>query len=192
MKQLKFSRWELNSPVTYLIAANVLVLLQIERSVLTVGEAMWIYWCQSVVIGAVNAARMLAARADKPGLAGDRAGGAVFFAFHYGLFHYGYYMYLAQAHAQANRLLIALNIAPFLIAQVSYLLRDPRAVVSHSRDLAAMMLKPYVRIIPMHITILLGRGLAPLFFVSTKTLADLFGYWLDRLGAPAAEDKEAP
>lgn len=190
MKELKFSRWELNSPVAFLIAANALVLLQIARSVITVGEAMWIYWFQSVIIGAVNATRMLAAREARAGLAADRISGALFFAAHYGLFHYAYFMFLSQYHARPNRLMLALNIAPFLIAQLSSLFRDPRAVVSGSRDLFVMMLKPYLRIIPMHITILLGRGLAPLFFVSSKTLADLFGYWLDRLGAPSAGETE--
>ena len=154
---------------------------------------LWVYWCQSVIIGVVNVIRMLSLREfSTAGLmvngrqveetaAGKRAV-AGFFALHYGFFHFVYLMFLMNRSAREDgpgpgQIAVLVNVAVFAIAHAYPLVVARGSDFTQRRpNLGTLMFYPYLRILPMHLTIILGAalpfGALPLF-VGLKSAADL-------------------
>ena len=161
-----------------------------------ISELIWIYWAQSIIIGFYQGRRMMSLERfstegftsnDKPvpeTPAGKRSTVA-FFTFHYGLFHFGYLVFLIEmARPELSRLgwiaLVASIIGFAVNHQFSFIAnreRDSKRVP----NLGKMMMFPYLRIIPMHLTIILGfqfiqkgaSSLALLLFLLLKTFSDV-------------------
>lgn len=167
---------------------------------------MWPYWLQSVVIGYFNVRRIQKLqRFSTSGLKingasvdptpSTRRQTWTFFTVHYGLFHFVYMMFLLMFSSglanvaedgtmQGLSTLSAWSPWWFLATFVGFVVSHGQSHREHvEADLAGtpnigtLMFVPYIRIIPMHITIIvgavLGDGLGLLLFGSLKTVADV-------------------
>jgi hypothetical protein len=181
----------LDGSVWALIAANVIALAVARYQGWSTVSLMLVYWSQSVIIGISNVFRMLALEhfstenftinhkpvEPTPETKWRLAG---FFALHYGFFHFGYFMFLIGASG-GERLFTPwfwVCVAAFALNHVwSY-----RYNRDHDRlgnpNIGTLMMTPYLRIVPMHLTILSGglitharAGL--LLFGALKTTADV-------------------
>jgi hypothetical protein len=162
---------------------------------------LWVYWGQSVAIGLVNIVRILwltdfstdgftSNGRQVPANEQGKRTTAGFFAVHYGMFHAIYALFLATgkvggggmtgwiaATAAFNVLLFAgIHFYPVLKTH-GHDLRQKKP------NLGSLMFYPYLRIIPMHLTIILGTifplGALPLFIL-LKTGADVGLHAIER------------
>ncbi len=187
-----------------LLASNILTIilaLVFDWGLLTV---MWIYWLQSVTIGIFHFFKMLLSAIsykETPGYKtftllykGFGLFSAFFFALHYGLFHFGYFAFLAIFSMEGVFGLVYEQVdyfGIFFIGAVffanhalSFWEHEIKNKAYLNRHPMMMMFEPYVRIIPMHLTIIfgaffigflpeIGKKIALVFFLGLKTLADL-------------------
>lgn len=182
----------LDASVWVLVAANVL----------TLGVALWqdwdarslmlVYWTQSVVIGVSNVFRMLAL--DRFCTRDFRINGqsveattatkrrvAGFFALHYGMFHGVYFVFLAfDDGGEGFGVLDGWFAFCALLFAANHLYSHRYNVAVDRRgtpNIGHLMAMPYLRIVPMHLTIILGglvgNGFGLLLFVTLKTIADV-------------------
>lgn len=175
-----------------IVLANGLVLALALLLSWPLSVLLWPYWAQSVIIGLFNVRRMLALdRFTTDGLrindrvvqptTGTKWQVASFFLLHYGFFHFGYLMFLLlkaplpQAEQGWVLLLAVVFAASHALSHLEHLRHD----LAGGTNLGTLMFVPYLRIIPMHFTIILGMGflqgstLALWLFVALKTAADL-------------------
>ena len=173
-----------------LILANLatIVLAVIEKWDLQ--QILWIYWAQSVIIGAFQFLRILKLHDftteglkinDEPvdPTPATRAKVASFFALHYGFFHLIYAAFLAVKGIPPRSALLPMAgmVALFFANHLFSYRHNREQDMARSRNLGTMMFFPYARILPMHLTILFGwqlaRGnLALILFLLLKTGAD--------------------
>lgn len=176
-----------------LIAANVLALLIAYFTKMTLRELMLVYWIQSVIIGIASAIRILSLkrfstenlRINKKSVAEEPASKwkvAGFFVIHYGFFHFIYLMFLSfdpagaePGGSTAGYLLCALV---FAVNHGYSMRQNIRKDASGKPNLGTLMFLPYARIVPMHITILLGGAFvggtgAFALFGTLKVVADV-------------------
>ncbi|MEO0612682.1 MAG: DUF6498-containing protein, partial [Pseudomonadota bacterium] len=166
----------LRSPAFFgVIAGNALtIFLAITRG-WSANEVMWIYWCQSVIIGLMNFVRMWTLKNfSTDGLSSNgkpveetpeaARATALFFAFHYGFFHVVYALFLSldgKFHLPATEaFLIAVSVLGFLASHAFSLRQNIAPDMSgHRPNLGTIMFMPYLRVIPMHLTIIIGGNL---------------------------------
>lgn len=188
-----------------LILSNLLVIIFAVVDELPAVDLLWIYWSQSVIIGLFNVVEMLTLKEFSTD--GFKQGGrpvpptraakistALFFLIHYGFFHAIYALFLgtfsrtsAGASGGGPKRLILYSAAIFFARYLIDFIRSRRAVRKDIPNLGAMMFSPYPRIVPMHLTIILGGfvGAAGSFspgtdlivlviFAAIKTVVELF------------------
>lgn len=155
-------------------------------------QIMWIYWGQSVVIGVMNVIRMLSLKEFStegmrmnekpvPETASAKRQVAGFFAIHYGIFHLAYAIFLWQEMplneiAMGTAMLMMACISAFVGSHSFSLMHNMQADFRHKKpNLGTIMFYPYLRIIPMHLTIIFGgmTGVGMVIFMTLKTLADM-------------------
>jgi Family of unknown function (DUF6498) len=176
-----------------LLAANALAAGIAWGVHMSLRELMLVYWMQSVIIGLSYFLRMLGLHEFTtegttmngrpiPETAGGKRMVALFFAFHYGFFHFVYLMFLVSGKGAASvagsRLALALCALGFLVNHAYSLARNLEADRAGRPNLGTMMFLPYARILPMHFTIILGgllHGGAGIWwlFAALKTGADV-------------------
>lgn len=146
-------------PLLSLLLANGITIALALVQDWALGTVLVVYWFQSVTIGLFTFVRLLTLPGGADG--GRRLRGlalAGFFAAHYGLFHVVYLVFLAAfilsgTYGVADPLGIAFGCAVFFANHlVSFLWYLPRE--EESAD--AIFAEPYARIVPMHLTIILG------------------------------------
>ncbi|BAO43139.1 DUF6498-containing protein [Thiolapillus brandeum] len=158
---------------------------------------MWVYWCQSVIIGIFNFWRMLTLKKfttkglkmnGSPVAATDstRRQVSFFFLFHYGFFHLVYLIFLLAGSTEGERpdffspgplLMVLLFFINHAWSFFSNRKREAEAVP----NIGTLMFLPYARIIPMHLTLVLGGVLISgrfwlVLFLALKTGADLIAH----------------
>jgi hypothetical protein len=183
-------RAHLDGSAWSLLGANLLSLSVAVYQGWTLVDLMLVYWLQSVIIGASYVARILAL--DKFSTENfkinDRAVAptretkirtACFFAVHYGFFHVVYLVFVLSesslaAIADPQLWICALAFAGNHVYSYRY---NRDADRRGTPNIGTLMFTPYLRILPMHLTIVFGLmsssvfGLA--FFGTLKTAADV-------------------
>lgn len=200
----KYSNYLADPSVWLLLASNLLTIYFAATGGISLITVLWIYWFQSVVIGIFNFIRILELKdystedvrfgGQQPEPSpGFKIAMAFFFAFHYGFFHLGYFIFMIIGLPMATMLaqFNGADIDPELVATTgpwvvliaagaffvnhlfSYLYN--RKKESKKQKIGTVMTYPYLRIIPMHLIIVFGLytsgGL--LIFLTLKTIADI-------------------
>lgn len=159
-----------------------------------------VYWFQSVAIGISNFFRMLRLRdfctegftsngRPVPETKAGKISTALFFAVHYGFFHIGYLVFIVAGLGSSEApevveepsrwegIFFWVAIASFAFSHWKSFRVNVDADLRRRPNIGSMMFLPYARIVPMHLTIILGAALpsslwALLLFMSLKTGAD--------------------
>jgi hypothetical protein len=166
MNRIGFLRFDISTK--FLVLANLVTIIVAVALHWSVVDVMWVYWTQSIIIGSIAIFRILLMK---------HIFAAAFFLVHYGMFHLGYFFFLCYAKADLYNpeppigeipiVGIALCSLVFLVNHTFSSWHNWKRGMSKKMDPGRMMLIPYIRIIPMHITIVFGSNYA----TSTKTLA---------------------
>jgi len=176
------------------LAANLMTLVVAAWQQWSLAALIWPYWIQSVAIGAFNAHRMQSLRQFSteglksgnepvPTTAQGKGCAVAFFCFHYGFFHLIYLMFLASELPVGEELRwILVGSAGLVLAQAFAHMQQLRIDRSEVPNLGNLMFLPYLRILPVHLTILfgmpfalfgpIGGTIALLLFGALKTFAD--------------------
>ncbi len=195
--------WRDSSMYT-LIAANIYTLVLVLTQRLSLADVLWLYWLQSALIGFTTIIRILSLKNFSTD--GFRINGhavsattaikifvAGFFMIHFGIFQTVYAIFLAVltvrlTHAghpfSFTALLVPL--ALFAIHHIYSLLQTLR-LKAGSTNIGKIMFAPYKRIIPMHVTILVGVWLIANIqvamlaglFVGLKTIVDVSAHYFE-------------
>lgn len=189
-----------------LLLSNAATLIAALALGWNVGWLLWAYWIQSVIVGYYARLRMLSLREFST--EGFTSGGqrvpeneagkrstASFFVLHYGFFHLAYLAFLFAQH----RVTGVYDWLVLVACGVSFALSQRKTFdVQHAADLrgrpnlGALMFTPYLRVLPMHLTILFGAAgegtAALLVFCALKTASDL---GLDAIDRRMAERSSA-
>ncbi len=198
-----------------ILAANIATIVAAAIGDWGLGQLLWPYWVQSVIIGYYARRRILLLQAfcTKDFKINNRAVEATpatkrttanFFALHYGFFHVGYLFFLSGfaisadaagyvpvtnestgavtmmhvGHTDGLDLLIYLLLGiGFWMSHRASHREHVQADIDRKPNIGTMMFLPYLRIFPMHLTIILGgamgSGWALVYFAILKTLADI-------------------
>lgn len=180
-----------------IILGNLALVWMCYRDQTDLGELLWIFWLQSVLIGLAAVARMSLLRQfstdgfttnDKatPETAQAKNETIGFFILHYGFFHVIYAVFLTTMFAApwtAVSLWGGSVVVAFAIGEIVYVVQRAASDRSWRPNLGTLMFTPYIRVVPMHMAILttgfagqFGTGDydGPLvFFLLLKTGADL-------------------
>jgi hypothetical protein len=207
-----WAKVDFTRPSTWmLIFSNVIVIFFAIVDNLSALEVLWIYWIQSVIIGVFNFVKIISLkefstknfRSSGKELQATKAtkiSTGIFFLFHYGFFHVVYAMFIGgfseigktSTSGSMHNYLWFTSLVFFVSYLIEYIqsLRNPPEEIP---NLGAVMFAPYLRIIPMHITIVLGGFIGIigsffnvdinysiiLLFVSIKTFVDLLTHSVD-------------
>ena len=159
---------------------------------------LWPYWIQSVIIGWYARKRMLALKNFStdgftsngqrvPEDENGKRSTAIFFVLHFGIFHAVYFMFLATS----TKFTSPWDFFWIVVCGISYIYAQRKTfkqqVASDALgkpNLGTLMFLPYIRIVPMHLTIVLGIAsgstIGLLIFMPLKTLADILLDIFDR------------
>lgn len=200
----------------WLVAANAVPLWGVFALDWDAAALLWLYWLENLVIGAFAALRIGAARgAVQPGHA--RAFLIPFFIVHFGLFCMGHGMVLTfladpgggdpfealtsfagvKAIPGAGWAVLALLLSHGYSFVANFLLRGESRHTTPQEE----MLRPYARILVMHLTVLVGGALmlflqAPAAALAVltliKTALDLAAHLRERRQSAAAAPTSAP
>jgi len=159
---------------------------------------IWPYWIQSIIIGWYGRKRMLALKNfstegftsnDEPVPENEKGkrSTASFFVMHYGFFHFGYLIFLldrAKLDSAWDAFWIMVCGFSFVFAQRKTYGQQISDDAMGKPNLGKLMCLPYLRILPMHLTIIFGMiggsTFSILFFMTLKTIADVLLDKFDR------------
>jgi hypothetical protein len=163
---------------------------------------VWVYWCQSVIIGIFWFLRIATHKKlyslDKLAVDGrptplavtDRFGLGFLFLFSYAVFHIAILPLVAAGLLSGTQevsfpvIELAVGSCVFFVAELISFVKDPNRTQDRVADTAVLMGYPYGRIVPMHVTILIGawvydHGVSGQWvlavFLVLKTIADMGG-----------------
>jgi len=180
-----------------LVLSNLLTIVVALIMAWDLRQLVWIYWAQSVIIGTYQGLRMMALKKFStegftsndqpvPETPEGKRSTVIFFAVHYGFFHIGYLFFLlGLAHLDLNIIGwigLAGCIAGFLVNHHFSFVANRQRDLRRVPNLGSMMFFPYLRVVPMHLTIILGFGMmqssgrqtgALLLFLVLKSLSDV-------------------
>jgi len=174
-----------------LIFMNLLFIFEYKEDQEQYTTIIWLYWCQSVLLGIFNFFDMLTLKNasvenltfnGKPATVKQAKGCLpVFFLVHYGIFHLVYFVFLLVDFKISN---LDFNfwkwaIAGIFMNQLILFIQNKTKYANTPRNISSMFFIPYLRIVPMHLTILLPKflGWTPgLTFLILKTIFDVIGH----------------
>ena len=194
----KTSPFYCDSSLWALIVSNLAIIAWALIERWSLSPLMWIYWCQSAIIGFFWFFKMLALkefstanfkvndRSVKP-TKETKVQTAIFFLVHYGFFHFGYLMFLIKERQDVSMLPIFTAAGIFFIYQGYSHFYNKKWLTETKPNIGKMMFFPYARVIPMHFTIIFGASdwgqKQPLaLFLFLKLLADVIMHIIERRG----------
>ena len=186
-----------------LLASNIFTIYLALSQGWSLMPIMCIYWFQSITIGFFNFVRMLTIKKFTtsgltkhgmpvlPATEATRKFHAFFFLLHFGFFHliYLWFIFIGFFVESKTSELNGVDFALILLAGVSfyinhllsYLYNKPSETKEIS--LGILMYYPYARVVPMHLTIILGGiyyfEALPLFLI-LKTVVDVIMHFFER------------
>ena len=170
-----------DTTVLALVAVNLFTIILALAEGWSLATVIFIYWAQSVIIGVFTVATILSLDIGAVTVRTTASGPAAvavpakfarygtwvlagFFAFHYGIFHFGYLAFIGAFAFFAGPppwtqpavlLTCGVFVANHLYSFLYHRMRDPYAPVT-AGTVKEIFVAPYARIIPMHITIIAG------------------------------------
>ncbi|NBD95866.1 MAG: hypothetical protein GVY11_05255 [Gammaproteobacteria bacterium] len=182
---------ERTTDITSLLAANGLTIVFAVIFGWSAGIVLWAYFAQNLIIGYFSRKRILALDAFKtdgfkinnrqpPPTPETKRKTANFFALHYGFFHVGYLVFLAQQHLPdgLDLLLLAGVAVSFFLNHAGSFRRHIQADAKGETNIGTLMFLPYLRVVPMHLAVIVGSGMELM-----NTLPGLVGFMLLKTGA---------
>ena len=192
-----------DSSAAFLIISNLITIVLAVYEKWDLSEIMWIYWGQSIIIGIFNYRRILDLK--KFSTTGYTSGGlqpkptietkkstAKFFALHYGGFHFGYFVFMFKEKNELSNdslIFIILCVVVFFFNHMYSYFHNRERDMKRVPNIGTMMFFPYLRIIPMHLTIILGgifgktSAFGLIIFLVLKTFADLIMHMIEHAQA---------
>ena len=192
------------SSTTGLLISNALTLVMALILEWPLALVIWPYWIQSIIIGWYARKRMLALKKfstegftsnDQPVPENEKGkrSTASFFVLHYGFFHFAYLMFLlgtVKLDSPWDAFWIVVCGFSYLFAQRKTCEQQIASDALGKPNLGKLMFLPYLRILPMHLTIIFGMiggsTFSILFFMTLKTIADVLLDRFDRMMASKA------
>jgi len=173
-----------------LILLNLLFIYEFKDDPRQYTSIIWLYWCQSVLIGVFNFFDMITLKNvdvsnwsfnGKPATVKEAKGCLPwFFLFHYGIFHLVYLVFLFADFrlSDTNFSYLKLALGGVVLQQIIHFTQNKIKYAHQPGNIGSMFFTPYLRIVPMHLTILLPKflGWTPaLTFLILKTVFDILG-----------------
>jgi hypothetical protein len=171
-----------------LLLANLLTIILALWQDWNLMMLMSVYWAQSVIIGGFSFWRMRGLKkfsTDGLKMNGSyvkptdktRRSVSRFFLMHYGFFHLIYLIFLLpKAVNAASSLGVQVMVVVFFLNHLYSFFHNRKKDESCVPNIGTLMFLPYARIIPMHLTIILGAAIGSaglVFFLILKTVADM-------------------
>ena len=188
-----------NSRSTFdLIAVNLGVILFIVKDEWGIATILTAYALQSFIIGIFQAKKMLdlkefttdGLKINRSYVKANRSTKikmALFFIFHYGIFHASYVGVIYSEAGKIEWLFVYVSGVAFFINHLFSYLFQRKNLIKIKPNIGRVMLFSYLRIIPMHICAIFGSFLAGpdvsiVFFLLLKTIADVAMHVLEYRG----------
>lgn len=171
-----------------LLAGNIFCFIYYKEYATDFATVLWIYWCQSVCIGIISAIELYLPAADlkellpanDPNIKGTNGCLSLFFMVHYGIFHLVYLVFIAGGFGiSINKEMFLLTLSAFIAEAIMSFYQRRKIAMDGVTQTGLTMFLPYLRILPMHLTIILPAfmGVKPtLVFIVLKTVADMLGW----------------
>ena len=193
------SAFKFNLSTWILIVSNLLVIYLAIKEHWSLSVILIVYWGQSVIIGFFNFIKILNLKNfstenfrinHRPVEPTERTKifTAFFFAFHYGIFHLVYIIFLISFFFKeldfTNMAFIIFSISLFFINHFISFRYNKKEDANKKHNIGKVMFFPYARIVPMHLMIVFGLALvhtseALIFFLVLKTIADLIMHQIE-------------
>lgn len=195
-----------------LLLANMLTIVLAVWQDWSLLLVMWVYWCQSVIIGLFNFWRMMTLKrfstkgvssSDGPVLPTQKTKREMswFFLVHYGAFHAFYLIFIFSGIMGEQPPFLSLGpmlmVLLFFINHAWSFFYNRRREANSVPNIGTLMLLPYARIIPMHLPLVFGGmfisgKLWLVFFLLLKTLADLIAHAVEHAVRRKQTEGELP
>ncbi len=183
-----------NDPSLWLLlASNAATIFFALKEGWSLSNVMWVYWFQSIIIGHFQFIRIWQLKEfttdgfmvnDRPvqPTPGMNKGIAFLFLIHYGGFHLTYFFFLlggifpllerGEPQSVDTKYIALAAFLFFLNHLFSYFYNRSRD--TKKQNIGQLMIYPYIRIFPMHLTIIFGAffGGALFLFLILKTVVD--------------------
>ena len=175
-----------------LLAANFYCIWYFQNNKDGFATVIWIYWFQSVIIGLFNFIDLLSIKKfdagnlkinNEPVTSANKGCVAWFFLVHYGFFHLGYAIFLLIQFGitTINGTFLLIGVSAFMFEAIVAFIRRKQQEKSGTINFSLLFFLPYLRIVPMHLTILLPAFLKitpSILFLVLKMVADILAYFL--------------
>jgi len=172
-----------------LLIANIVPIVFAVINRWDIGDVIWIYWAQSVIIGVFHIFLLMSLKQfstdrypGQPATFNTKYQAATYFIFSYGLLHFVFFVFLKDIWVvlpSMSAFILIISILLFLATHGFSYWEDRREILHRKPDIWILMFYPFARIFPMWITLTLGiqyaKGslLTLILFLLLKTLGDV-------------------
>jgi hypothetical protein len=182
-----------------LIFSNIITIIFAIIENWDISIIMFIYWCQSVIIGIFTVIKIvnlknISTAGFAPGLVNHsdikatKRLAIIIFVLYYGMFHVAYLFFLGLNHffLQGSNIIISnffiiLSILIFFANHLFSFYYNKEKDANKKQHIGKVIMFPFIRIIPMHLTIIFGLGfmwfgmpqITLVIFLLLKTVADV-------------------
>lgn len=185
--------FRLNISTVILLIANIVTIVFAIIHRWDMGDVIWIYWAQSVIIGVFHIFHIMSLKQFStegyglrsqpiPATRSTQYQAATYFIFAYGLLHLAFFVFLKDMWIvlpSMSAFILSIYILPFLATHGFSYLEDRREILHRKLNIWILTFYPFARVLPMWITLTLGINYAKgslltlILFLILKTLADV-------------------